>query len=459
MPPDTEPLLGVRHRTYRRRWFILLVTCILACSNAMNWLCFAPIASETARYFKISTDQVNWLSMVYLIVGVPFGFGTTWLLDTLGIKVALILSSWLNMAGCMVQFFSVALFIPKDNWKFPVLMIGQTLSALAQPLVLFCPTKLAALWFPEQQRATANMISSMANPLGILFANILSPLLVTRQSSFATLLGVYSVPAVIACLFASVGIRTKVPPTPPSLGAFNSTSEPFLTGMRMLLKNKAYLILMTMFGGGIGIFTAFSALLQQILCVKGYSDSFAGLCGALFIVCGIPAAFFLGLYVDRTKNFVESTKINFCLTALASIAFALVSHLRGQFYALPIVCSLFGLFGFSIYPVSMELGVECSYPVGEATSAGFIFISGQLQGALFIALFRALAQPVKTDGLFSTCEVEPGKVLDWTVSTFVMAGICTLAACCFVIFFHTEYKRMNAEENDKNINGDKPETG
>ena len=40
------------------------------------------------------------------------------------------------------------------------------------------------------------------------------------------------------------------------------------------------------------------------------------------------------------------------------------------------VCSLFGLFGFSAYPVAMELSVECSYPVGEATSAGLIFIAG-----------------------------------------------------------------------------------
>lgn len=40
------------------------------------------------------------------------------------------------------------------------------------------------------------------------------------------------------------------------------------------------------------------------------------------------------------------------------------------------VCALFGLFGFASYPVAMELSVECSYPVGEATSAGLVFISG-----------------------------------------------------------------------------------
>lgn len=44
--------------------------------------------------------------------------------------------------------------------------------------------------------------------------------------------------------------------------------------------------------------------------------------------------------------------------------------------AVAVVCSLFGFFGFSIFPVIMELSVECSYPVGEASSAGLVFVSG-----------------------------------------------------------------------------------
>lgn len=56
--------------------------------------------------------------------------------------------------------------------------------------------------------------------------------------------------------------------------------------------------------------------------------------------------------------------------------FSQVSQLGEQKVILGIVCALFGLFGFAAYPVAMELSVECSYPVGEATSAGLVFISG-----------------------------------------------------------------------------------
>lgn len=53
-------------------------------------------------------------------------------------------------------------------------------------------------------------------------------------------------------------------------------------------------------------------------------QDFAGVCGALFIVFGIVGAGALGLYVDKTKKFIEATKINMSFTALACIAFSVV---------------------------------------------------------------------------------------------------------------------------------------
>ena len=54
-------------------------------------------------------------------------------------------------------------------------------------------------------------------------------------------------------------------------------------------------------------------------------QEFSGLCGALFIVFGILGALGLGLYVDRTRHFMEAVKVGFCLTSLVCVAFALVS--------------------------------------------------------------------------------------------------------------------------------------
>lgn len=436
-------------KVYRRRWFVLLVLCLLNLSNATLWLSFAPVASQTASFLNVTLEQVNWLSLVFMLVSVPLSLGTTWMLDALGLRITLIVGSWLNMTGALVRFVGASLTRDDLTKRYSVVFLGQTLSALAQPLIIFTPTKLAALWFPEHQRATANMLASMSNPLGLLLANIVSPLLLDKYGSIPTMTLAYTVPACLSCLLATAGVRSSAPPTAPSASA-QSSHEPFLHGLKLLMKNKAYMTLLLCLGAGIASFTCFSSLLDQILCVQGYSNDFAGLCGALFIVWGIVGAGVLGVYVDRTKRFIEVTKINMSLSALACIAFSVVALMPQQQVAVAVVCSLFGFFGFSVYPVAMELSVECSYPVGEATSAGLIFASGQVQSVIYMVLLQSLTTPLAPPR-DSVCGDSPQS---WRVSLMLMGGLCALFTSIFVLFFHTRYRRLEAEEQA--LYGSKP---
>ncbi|KAJ3588470.1 hypothetical protein NHX12_012062 [Muraenolepis orangiensis] len=351
---------------YRRRWLVLLVLCLLNCSNSALWLTFAPVADQSARYLKATLDQVNWLSLVYMV---------------------LILGSWLNMLGAVLRVLGTLESVGQGE-PYALVMSGQTLCAVAQPLVIFAPTKMAALWFPEHQRATANMIASMSNPVGLLVANILSPLIATTDDRIPLLLLVYAVPACLVCFLATVGLRSSGPPTPPPQAA---AEEPY----------------------------------------------FAGLCGSLFIVFGVIGAGLLGLFVDRTKMFTEVTKVNLALSALACIAFAVE-------VAVAVACSFFGLFGFSIYPVAMELCVECTFPVGEAASTGLIFISGQVQSVVLMVALQALTRPL-ADSPFSTCSAGDSAALSWRVSVLVMAGVFSLLSCFFILVFDTPYRRVQAE--------------
>lgn len=72
----------------------------------------------------------------------------------------LILGSWLSMVGALVRVCGT-LAGETSTLRYAVVMLGQTFGALGQPFIIFAPTKLAALWFPDHQRATANMIASM----------------------------------------------------------------------------------------------------------------------------------------------------------------------------------------------------------------------------------------------------------------------------------------------------------
>ena len=72
----------------------------------------------------------------------------------------LIVAGWLNGIGSLLRNVSTFDVIPQES-RYTVCLIGQILASCAQPFVMFAPTKMAALWFPSNQRATANMLASM----------------------------------------------------------------------------------------------------------------------------------------------------------------------------------------------------------------------------------------------------------------------------------------------------------
>lgn len=200
------------------------------------WLSFAPVADIIAEHFVLSMVQINWLSLVYLVVSTLFGLVAIWVLDSVGLRGAVsqtphrgplwdrvkapafgyksqgllprpgpispnswgpsravrvaavgsavagrtrrapglaaailtpsltpssqtILGAWLNFAGSVLRIVPCVVVGTQNPLAF--LMGGQSVCALAQSLVIFSPAKVAALWFPEHQRATANMLATV----------------------------------------------------------------------------------------------------------------------------------------------------------------------------------------------------------------------------------------------------------------------------------------------------------
>lgn len=152
----------VGYKLYKSRWLMLAIVCFLNLSNAMMWITFAAAADTTITFYGITSIQLNMLSMTFMFATVPLGFVATWVLDTYGLRASLLLAAWLNGLGGLLRNISTLSIIPHEH-AYSVLMIGQALAACAQPFVMFTPTKLAALWFPENRRATANMIGSMSS--------------------------------------------------------------------------------------------------------------------------------------------------------------------------------------------------------------------------------------------------------------------------------------------------------
>lgn len=156
-----NPTETTHYRAYPIRWIQLIIFILATFANAISSMTFAPIETQTSKFFSISTAKVNTLAIVFLFL---YTFGTIlsiWLSRKLSMRMTIIIGSILNL-GVFIRLLS--LINPSKGYS--ALVIGQIFPAIAAPFFLNSTALFAARWFSPSQRDIATSICSMANPLG-----------------------------------------------------------------------------------------------------------------------------------------------------------------------------------------------------------------------------------------------------------------------------------------------------
>uniref|UniRef100_A0A914VNP2 Major facilitator superfamily (MFS) profile domain-containing protein n=1 Tax=Plectus sambesii TaxID=2011161 RepID=A0A914VNP2_9BILA len=416
-------------------------------SNTMSWIAYAPVSNFADGFY--GAGMANWFSLVYLICTVPVGIVAMWAGQKFGLRTAILIAAWTNGIGGLIRFGSSFL---GDGLRFPVAIFGQAIASVAYPFIMFLPTKVAGTWFPDKQRAIATTIGVMSNPLGVLFANLISPALVRSANHILYLNALTFILCTIACLIATVGVTRSEPKKPPTHSA-SQAQMPFVEGLKKCFKSKAYMVLFLVMGGGIGMFNCLYTIMQQLLCPKGYDNVFSGICCSLMIVGGVFGATGAGIFVGRTKMYEETMKVAMALAVIAGVVFTqLALHPHLQVW-IAITCFMFGVLGLATYPVGLELSAECTFPVSETTSTGLIVLSGQVQGFIFVVLMSLLGKPLTQDAHLQKCTAEDTKDVvpkDMTLAVLVFSGVAVLLVLILIITFKPKYRRLNMEKNAGN---------
>ncbi|CEF59750.1 Major facilitator superfamily and Major facilitator superfamily domain, general substrate transporter-containing protein [Strongyloides ratti] len=424
--------LDIAYRTYRQRWVVLGAIILVNFSNAMTWISYASITFPTNIFYG-NDNAAFFLNGIFLVISIPIGFLSIYMMDRWGIRTSAILGGTINMIGNILRLISTAPYITDKSTRFIIVMIGQSLASISQPFIMFLPTKMSAYWFPENQRAFSNTLASMANPLGIAFMYSMSPQIVSNptETDFMRLNGInfgVSCLAWLVCLL----ITSSKPPTPVSPATESDVeSLGFLKGLKKCCKSKSFVILGICLGGAIGLFNTLYNNLQPALCVQGYSSSFSGAMGAILIVSGL-----------------FGSAISAGLSAI-SLTIAVQFENVEWWVIISIVC--FGFFGFAIYPIGLEVGVEVTFPVAEATSTGIICIMGQLEGIVFLVLTNFTTGLITSQQqTIQTCTngYDP-TIPTWKVPFIIWACCVLLLLTIFVALFWPKYKRSLYEKKKK----------
>lgn len=124
----------------------------------------------------------------------------------------------------------------------------------------------------------------------------------------------------------------------------------------------------------------------------GYSDTDAGIAGALLIVVGLVSSAVTSPILDRTKKFLLACKICVPLIGICYLALIWMPGTRdsGGLAGPYVVLSLLGAASFTLVPVAVEFLVEMTHPVSPEVTSTLGWSGGQLLGGIFIIVSDAL---------------------------------------------------------------------
>ena len=71
---------------YPRRWLVLTSVSLLTLANNILWISFASVNTVCAKYFGKSSSDVDFLSTVSFLTGIPFCLASTYIIDKYGLK-------------------------------------------------------------------------------------------------------------------------------------------------------------------------------------------------------------------------------------------------------------------------------------------------------------------------------------------------------------------------------------
>lgn len=359
-------------RAYGYRWIVLAAFAVIAVMNQLLWITFAPITSAAAAFYHTSDLMIGLLSMVFMVVFIVIFLPSAYVIDTRGFRTAV------GTGAVLTAVFGLTRGLFASN--FTMVFISQVGIAVGQPFIIGAITKVAARWFPVEERATASGIGTLALYLGPLLAMFLTPHLVLRVGIPSTLL-IYGVVTAAAAVFFLLAAREH-PPTP----AGPDERALMLDGLRSMLRQRDFLFLMMLFFIGLGMFNAISTWIEDIIRPRGFTISQAGRLGGLMLGGGIVGAIVISLLSDRTRR-----RKPFILLALAGLIPGLIGMTYGTSTWLLLLSGFsFGFFLLSAGPVGFQYAAEITHPAPEGTSNTLLLVMGQVSGIIFILGMDAL---------------------------------------------------------------------
>jgi MFS family permease len=370
------------------RWTILIIFMLVTLSIEIQWLTHAAVVRPAEVFYRGQYDpssilNIDFLAMSYMLLFLIMSFPASYIIDTWGIKKALVAGSVISAVASLAK----AIFAG----SFTGVVISQLFLAVAQPLILNAVTAVTVRWFPLSERAIAAGLSALAQYLGIIIAMLVTPLLVGSNpdlpgygTGFGHMLWIYGIVSAVSSLALIIFIKEH---PEGYVKVVEDSRHTFGKGILHILKNRDMQLTLFLFLIGLGIFNAISAMTDSISEHAGVSDS-NGLIGGLMLIGGIIGAVVIPALSDkyRKRKFFLVVCLIGMIPGVFGLAFAgdLGLNNSATYHLLLASSFILGFFVMSAGPIGFQYAAEVSLPAPESASQGMLLWIGQLSGMIFV---------------------------------------------------------------------------
>jgi predicted MFS family arabinose efflux permease len=359
------PAAGVR-RSLSRGWRVVGAYSLVAAATQMLWLTYAAITTDTAHRYGVSVGAVGWLAeifpLLYVLLAIPAGaLLDRWFRPSLALGGALVAAGGLLRLGGLTFAWALA---------------GQTLVALAQPVVMSAVAKLPGEYLPARERALGISLASAAGFLGMLAALLLGPLL--GAARLELLLEIQAAIGVLAATALVLALRRR--------GSGEGERAAIESGVaRALWARPQIRVISGLAFLGFGVFVALSTWLQTLLAPSGISETAAGALLVGMIVAGV-----IGCAILPTQVASRGGERPFMVAVIAagflgSLALGVLPGIAGR----AVVMVAMGALLLPALPVLMTVAERLA-GTAAGTAGAIVWMAGNLGGLVVALLVQAL---------------------------------------------------------------------
>lgn len=377
---EKDPTMAGLHETgsyttTAYRWIVLASVVPILMITQMYWLTFSAIAPQSQAYYHTTPLAISALSMSYMVAFVVFTLPASLLADRRGLRACFLIGALITAVFGVMRGYVAS--------SFPLVVVSQLGLAVAQPFVVNPITKLAAQWFPVDERATVSGIGSVAGYVGLAVAMVVTPMMhdVLGMEGMLQAMGWMAVIVGLPVVFL-LRERPDRPagPSVPDDGRFSIRD---VWGLRA---NRNFVMLLVIVMIALGAFNAVLTCLSDMLLARGIDSERAGVVGAVIIVAGIVGGVVYPLLSDKAGR-----RRPFIILATAASLLPLAGlFFLGSFPLLIVCAAVAGFLLMGAGPLIFEYGTEEGYPVPEGTTYGLMMASGQISGLVFILMVYGL---------------------------------------------------------------------